>query len=124
VCVHTRERKSARDRERRRERERYVPEPDVGLDVRDGKPRSGLAYPAEKEEVFPVRVLDPDVLECECRPCGALPAGSLDFDAMEQTIPQNPPVAVLTGTSRLPIFHQNHRVIKSHQGCTIIGEFG
>jgi hypothetical protein len=61
--VHTRERKSARDRERRRERERYVPEPDVGLDVRDGTPRSGLAYPAEKEEVFPVRVLDPDVLD-------------------------------------------------------------
>jgi hypothetical protein len=69
VCVHTRESARARDdRERKRERERYVPEPDVGLDVRDRKPRSGLAYPAEKEEVLPVRVLDPDVLESECRP--------------------------------------------------------
>ena len=86
---------------------RYAPEPDVGLDVADGKPRSGLAYPAEKEEVLPVRVLDPDVLECECRPCGALPAGSLDFDAMEQPIPENPPVAVPAGASRLPIFLQS-----------------
>ena len=114
VCVCAYERGRARAIEREGDRERYVPEPDVGLDVRDGKPRSGLAYPAEKEEVFPVRVLDPDVLECECRPCGALPAGSLDFDSMEQTIPQNSPVTVLTGASRLPIFHQNHQVIKSH----------
>jgi hypothetical protein len=85
VCVfaYEREGERARYREKERERERYVPEPDVRLDVRDGKPRSGLAYPADKEEVFPVRVLDPDVLECECRPGGALPAGSLDFDAME-----------------------------------------
>ena len=95
VCVCIRERDRERDREKERERERYVPEPDAGLDVRDGKPRSGLAYPADKEEVLAVRVLDPDVLECECRPCGALPAGSLDFDAMEQPIPQNSPVTVV-----------------------------
>ena len=114
VCIRERGRARAIEREGERERERYEPESDVGLDVRDGKPRSGLAYPAEKEEVLPVRVVDPDVLECECRPCGALPAGSLDFDSMEQTIPQNSPVTVLTRTSRLPIFHQNHQVIKSH----------
>jgi hypothetical protein len=102
VCVHTRERESARDREKETKRERYVPEPDVGLDVRDGKPRSGLANPAEKEEVLPVRVLDPDVLECECRPCGSLPAGSLDFDAMEQPILENSPVTVPAGASSLP----------------------
>ena len=51
-----------------------VPEPDVGLDVLDGKPGGGLAHPADKQQVLPVRALEPDVFEGESCACVALPA--------------------------------------------------
>ena len=51
-----------------------VPEPDVGLDVLDGKLGGGLAHPADKQQVLPVRALEPDVFEGESCACVALPA--------------------------------------------------
>ena len=80
---------------------RHVPERDAGLDVADTEPRGGLPHPAEEEEVLPVRALEPDVLEREGRLCRALPAGPLDLDGLENSLGQEPPVALSADASSL-----------------------
>jgi len=80
---------------------RHVPERDAGLDVADTEPRGGLPHPAEEEEVFPVRALEPDVLEREGRLCRTLPTGPLDLDGLENPLGQEPPVALSVDASSL-----------------------
>ena len=52
-------------------------------DLADVKPRRGLACPAEQKEMLPVRALEPYVLERKGPVRRALPAGPLDFNALE-----------------------------------------
>ena len=80
---------------------RHVPERDAGLDVANTEPRGGLPHPAEEEEVLSVRALEPDVLEREGRLCRALPAGPLDLDGLENSLGQEPPVALSADASSL-----------------------